>query len=64
MEVSSEMVAALAALQKLGGEDFSAIQSWMKGEGRKALRDRGASDTQIGGMRLGTDLLGDAPLGG
>ncbi|MDB5093426.1 MAG: hypothetical protein JWO85_1527 [Candidatus Eremiobacteraeota bacterium] len=63
MQPSDQLVAALAAIKNLGGEDFSAIASWMKGEGRKALRDRGATDNAIGGMRLDTDRLGDAPLG-
>jgi hypothetical protein len=63
MEPSDQLVAALSALRPLDGEDFMALASWAKGEGRKALRDRGATDAQIGAMRMDVDRMDDAPLG-
>ncbi len=63
MEPSDQLVTALAAIKNLGGEDFMALASWAKGEGRKALRARGLTDAQIGAARLDVDLMDDAPLG-
>jgi len=61
--MTKELVEALAKLKPLSGEDIMAVASWLRGEGRVALRDRGATDEQIGPMRLDIDRLGDAPLG-
>jgi hypothetical protein len=58
MEPPDQLIAALSAIKNLGGEDFGAIASWMKGEGRKALRDREATDVAIGPIRLDTDRSG------
>ncbi len=63
MEPSTELKEALAALMKLGGEDMMAIVSWLRQSGRAELRARGATDEQIGPMRLDIDRFGDAPLG-
>lgn len=63
MEPSDQLVAALTAIKDLGGEDFMALASWVKGEGRKALRARGATDAQIGAARMDVDLMDDAPFG-
>jgi hypothetical protein len=60
---SSNLVEAAEAIQKLDANDFTAIKNWMKGEGRSALRERGLTDKEIGGLRLDTDKFGDAPFG-
>lgn len=64
MAASSELSKALDAIRGLKGDDFLAIKSWMQGEGRAKLRDRGATDEQIGAARIGTDLYGDSQYGG
>lgn len=61
--MSNELKEALKALQKLEGTDFMALASWLRGEGRQHLRERGASDNEIGPARLDIDCFGDAPLG-
>lgn len=60
---SKSLVAAAEAIKKLDAADYSAFKAWFEGKGRQALRDRGLTNSQIGGMRLDTDKLGDAPLG-
>lgn len=61
--MSKELAEALEKLRALGGEDIMAIACWLRGKGRKALRERGATDKEIGAMRLDIDQMGDAPLG-
>lgn len=61
--MNKELAEALEKLKVLGGEDIMAIAYWLRGEGRKALRERGATDTEIGPMRFDIDQMGDAPLG-
>lgn len=61
--MNKELAAALKALEALSGEDIMAIASWLRGEGRKALRERGATDELIGPMRCDIDRWDDAPLG-
>lgn len=63
MTIKKELEEALDKLRVLEGEDFMAIASWMRQEGRAALRERGASDDNIGPCRLDIDKFGDAPLG-
>mgnify|MGYP003375129843 CR=1 FL=1 len=63
MTISVELQQALESLSKLDGSDFLAIASWMKQEGREALRARGANDNQIGPCRMDIDRFNDAPLG-
>lgn len=63
MNPSKELMEALAALRTLNGEDFMAIAAWLRQEGRAVLRDRGATDEQIGPARMDIDRFGDAPLG-
>ena len=61
--MNKELSEALDNLKALGGDDIMAIACWLRGEGRKALRDRGAIDKEIGPMRFDIDQMGDAPLG-
>lgn len=61
--MSKELAEALEKLRALGGEDIMAIANWLRGQGRKALRERGATDKEIGPMRMDIDQMGDAPLG-
>jgi hypothetical protein len=61
--VESPLSTAAAAVKGLDRDDLAALQAWLAGKGRAALRARGATDKMIGAMRLDTDLLGDAPLG-
>ena len=61
--VENPLSTALVAVSRLGAEDFAAMQSWLTGRGRAALRARGATDSNIGSMRLDVDLMDDAPLG-
>lgn len=63
MEAKKELNEALDKLRVLDGEDLMAIAYWLRGEGRAALRERGANDKNIGPMRMDIDNLGDAPLG-
>ena len=63
MAITTELQRALDSLSRLDGPDFMALASWMKQEGRKALRERGATDTQIGPCWMDIDLFDDAPLG-
>lgn len=63
MEITKELAEALDKLRVLDGEDIMAVAAWLRGNGRAALRERGATDANIGGMRLDIDQLGDAPLG-
>jgi hypothetical protein len=61
--IENPLSTAAAAVKKVDGDDLAALQAWFAGKGRAALRARGATDEMIGAMRLGTDLLDDAPLG-
>lgn len=63
MNPSKELMEALAALRSLNGADFMAIAAWFRQEGRAVLRERGATDEQIGPARMDIDRFGDAPLG-
>lgn len=63
VNATPELIAALRALQRLDGPDFLAVARWTKGEGRSALRERGAHDEQIGPARFDVDLWEDAPFG-
>lgn len=58
---SSELLRSITNIRELDSADFTALKRWFKGEGRKALHDRGITDANIGGMRFDTDLWGDAP---
>ncbi|GEM_PF-4073689 len=49
--MNKELAEALEKLKALGGEDIMAIACWLRGEGRKALRERGATDKEIGVWR-------------
>lgn len=62
-QASDKLTYAIEAIQKLDAADFSAIKSWMMGEGRSRLKERGLTDKDIGGARFDTDRFGDAPLG-
>ncbi|MBI5173322.1 MAG: hypothetical protein HY986_10565 [Candidatus Melainabacteria bacterium] len=61
--VTRELADALSKLKELSGADIMAVASWLRGEGRKALRERGATDEQIGPARMDIDRFDDAPLG-
>jgi hypothetical protein len=61
MAINKELAEALDKLRAIKGEDFMAVASWMRQEGRAALRERGASDDNIGPCRLDIDKFGDAP---
>jgi hypothetical protein len=63
MAINKKLAEALDKLRALEGEDFMAVASWLRQEGRAALRERGASDDNIGPYRLDIDNFGDAPLG-
>ncbi len=60
---SPALLAAVSEIRTLDAADFTALKSWLKGDGRQALRDRGVTDRDIGALRLDTDRWGDAPLG-
>ena len=63
MNPSEQLVEALQAMNKLKSEEFKAVVAWLRGNGRAALRAQGATDKQIGPLRLDIDRMGDAPLG-
>ncbi len=62
-KASPALRAALADIQRLDAPDFVALASWLKGDGRQALKSRGLTDKDIGAARFDTDKWGDAPLG-
>jgi hypothetical protein len=61
--ISGGLKATLAGIRDLDSADFAALTSWLQGNGRAQLRDRGATDQDIGGARPGIDKAGDAPVG-
>ena len=57
---SPVLVDILGDFQRLDSADAMAIAAWCKGEGRKALRERGVTDKQIGPARFDFDKIGEA----
>jgi len=60
--ITEELKVVLEGLSKVGGEDLNALADWFRGNGRAALRDRGASDELLGGFRFEIDKEGDASM--
>ncbi len=60
--ITAELKSALEAIKNVGTEDLLALAQWLRGEGREALKDRGADDNLIGPARIEIDRDGEGEM--
>lgn len=60
--ITAELKSALEAIKNVGTEDLLALAEWLRGSGRKALKERGADDELIGPSRIEIDLDGEGEM--